>query len=208
MNYTKKDFILVTIIGFLVGWLVLLPVANSGFNITPLIILGSVLGFTIFAPIALFILKLLGKIWKIFEQFGKFAAVGTLNTLIDLGILNLFIYFTDISSGGLFSGFKVVSFLFATTNSYFWNKFWTFQNKMPVTGKEYARFFAFTTIGAAINTGVASVVVNVFGAPEGMDVKIWANVGALVAVFVSLIWNFLAYKLVVFKSSGETKKII
>jgi len=199
----KKDFTLVTIIGFLVGWLVLFPAHNIGLSLSPLFIAASVLGFTLLAPLALLVLKFLGRTWSVFEQFGKFAAVGTLNTLIDLGILNLFIFLTGISGGYPFAGFKTVSFLFATTNSYFWNKLWTFQSKTPITGTEYARFLLFTLVGTLLNVSVASLIVNGMGAPSGISENLWANIGALVAVAVSFLWNFISYRRIVFKGSVQ-----
>src|SRR3989344_3160089 len=195
----KRDYYLVTIIGFLVGWLLLMPAKNLGFEIKLILVLGSVIGFSILAPIALFVLKFLSRFWKVLEQFGKFAAVGTLNTLLDLGVLNLLIYLTDISSGASYSGFKAISFLVGTTNSYFWNKFWTFGSRLPVTLNEYGRFIFFTLIGVLINVAVATLVVNVIGAPAGVNPKLWANVGALAGVFTALLWNFLSYKKIVFK---------
>lgn len=206
MEYNKKkDFYLVTVIGFLVGWLVLLPAHNIGLSLSPFFVAASVVGFSILAPCALFILKLLGKIWGVFEQFGKFAAVGTLNTLIDLGILNLFMALTGVSWGYSFTGFKAVSFLAATTNSYFWNKLWTFQSKTPVTGAEYVRFLLFTLVGTLLNVSVASLIVNGVGVPAGISEKLWANVGALVAVAVSFMWNFISYRRVVFSKKKENQ---
>lgn len=196
----KKDYYLVTIIGFLVGWLILLPAANIGLKISPLLIVGSVVGFSIFAPFALWLLKYLSRFWRLLEQFGKFAAVGTLNSLLDIGILNLLIFLTDIAAGSYFSGFKAISFLVASTNSYLWNKFWTFQSRLPVTAVEYFRFIFFTLIGALINVSAASLIVNAIGAPSGFNLKLWANIGAVAAVFVSMLWNFLSYRYIVFKS--------
>ena len=200
----KRDFYLVSIIGFLVGWLIFLPLKNIGYEINPTLIMISVIGFTLFAPLALFVLKLLSGKWLVFVQFGNFAAVGTLNTLLDLGILNLLIFLTDIASGPYFTAFKAVSFLVGTTNSYFWNKLWTFQNRLPVTFHEYLRFALFTFVGALINVGVATFIVNVIGPPEGVSLKLWANTGAIIAVFAALFWNFLSYKKIVFKKLVTT----
>ena len=100
-----------------------------------------------------------------------------------------------------FTGFKAISFIVGTTNSYFWNKFWTFGSKLPVTVSEYVRFGAFTLVGVAINVTVASLVVNVIGVPAGIDPRIWANVGAITAVFSAMFWNFLTYKKIVFKEN-------
>jgi len=194
-----KDYRLAAVIGFLVGCLVLIPVANLGYAVTALLAAASVVGFALFAPFALFLLKQLGRVWPVFNQFGKFAAVGTLNTLLDLGVLNALIFITGFARGAPFAGFKAVSFLVASTNSYFWNKFWTFESRAPIALGEYARFLLFTLVGTFLNVGVASLIVNVLGAPEGVGEKLWANAGALIAVFTSLLWNFLAYRKIVFR---------
>ena len=197
--YTHKDFYLVTLIGTLVGALVLIPAGNLGIAVTwPFAVL-SIVGFALFAPCALFVLKFLSRRWKVFEQFGKFAAVGTLNTLLDLGVLNGLMLATGVAGGLAFSGFKAVSFIVGTTNSYFWNKLWTFQNRVPVSAREYLVFALFTLCGALINVGVASVIVNVIGSPAGVSESAWANIGALLAVAASFLWNFLSYRFIVFK---------
>jgi len=87
----KKDYYLVTLIGFLVGFLVLLPLASAGVKITIFIVLVSVMGFSLFAPLALWWLKILSRFFPVLEQIGKFAAVGVLNTVLDFGVLNLLI---------------------------------------------------------------------------------------------------------------------
>ncbi len=197
---TKKDYYLVTLIGFLVGCLILLPAKNIGFNVTLAFIFVSIVGFTLFAPLALFILKTLGKRWPVFEQFGKFAAVGTLNTLLYFAVINLLMLLTDISKGSSYSIFVVLGSLISATNSYLWNKFWTFGSRLPISFKEIIKFVSFTLIGALINTSVASLIVNEIGAPTGVDPKLWANIGALVAVFAGFLWNFLSYRKFVFKN--------
>jgi len=196
----KKDFYFALVIGFAFGWLVLLPAKNLGFTITPFFISAAVIGFSFFSPLALFVTYILNRAVSGFFQFGKFAAVGALNTLIDLGILNLLIILTDITGGLYFSMFKAFSFLSASTNSYYMNKFWTFGSRRPATVHEYLRFTFFTLIGLLINVAVASFVVSVIGPLFGAGPKVWANVGALVATAVSLIWNFFAYKKFVFKN--------
>ncbi len=202
----KRDYLLAAIIGFLVGWLLLLPAKNLEVVLSPVLVFSSVLGFSVFAPLALFILKKLSRFWPVLDQFGKFAAVGTLNTLLDLGILNLLMFLTGFYGGPPYVGFKTVSFIVGMTNSYFWNKLWTFQNKSPVTLTEYLRFGALTLVGTFINVGVASLIVNAIGAPDGFDLRVWANVGAIIAVFSAMLWNFLSYRNLVFKNSTSGTK--
>jgi putative flippase GtrA len=130
----------------------------------------------------------------IVRQFTKFFLVGTMNTLVDLGILNLLILISGISSGLEYSVFKGISFLVATTNSYFWNKRWTFKSSQ----KKFNQFLIISTIGFVINVGVASFLVNLIGPQAGLTTKVWANIGAISGSITGLLWNFVGYKYIVF----------
>ncbi len=138
---------------------------------------------------------------KSLREFVRFLIVGVLNTLIDLAVLNALMIFTGHSSGLAFALFKTVSFSVAATNSYFWNKFWTFKHDLPVSGREYMKFILFSAIGAVINVSVAAFIVNVIPRPAIMSSVLWANVGALSASLASKFFNFSSYKFVVFKHS-------
>jgi len=203
MKINFKDYYLGTIIGFLVGWLILLPAFNIGFKITPFLVLVSVASFSFLIPFLLTILNFLSRLFEeiaYLAYFSKFVVVGILNTFLDLSILNFFIYLTGIAVGFYFSFFKLFSFLIANINSYFWNKFWIFKDKKPVTIKEYSRFLFFTFVGILINVGVASLIVNFIRPPIGLELKFWANIGAIIAVFVAMIWDFLSYKKIFLKT--------
>ena len=197
----RKDLYLAAGIGFIFGVLLLLPLKNIGIAVTPKLIFLSVFGFAVFAPFALFVLYVASRFIPALYQFGKFAAVGALNTVIDLGALNFLIILTGISTGIYYSSFKAISFLAAVGNSYFWNKFWTFGSARPASAKEFSRFIFFTFIGLIINVGVATLIVDIASPVFGAPAKLMANVGAVVATVVSLLWNYFAYKRFVFKST-------
>ena len=137
---------------------------------------------------------------RILWQFAKFLLIGTLNTFVDLGVLNALIFLSGIASGAYFSLFKTISFVVANINSYFLNKHWTFENegskKMP---REFGIFLAVSIGGLLINVAVASLVVNTIGPQFGLSSEIWANVGGICASFIGMAWNFVGYKIVVFK---------
>lgn len=199
LKVTKKDFLLVTLIGFLVGILILPIAVNLGFRLSAFFIIGSIGGFTIFAPAALWFLYFLAEFKPIFAQFGRYAAVGTLNTLLDLSALNLLIFLSGQAAGIYFTLFKGLSFWVGMTNSYFWNKFWTFNSRTGASAYEYVRFGLFTFIGFLINVTTASLIVNLIGPIGGADPRLWANIAALSATGVSFLWNFLSYRYLVFR---------
>lgn len=193
-----KDFYLAAVIGLGVGLLILLPLANLDFRLTFKLVSLLIVGFTILGPVAFGVFYWLGRRRPLFEQIGKFAAIGTLNTFLDLGTVNFFIMLTGATAGWLFSSFKALSFILAATNSYLWNKFWTFQSRTPAAWREYLFFGLFTFLGLLLNVAIASFLVNVIGAPAGLSAALWANIAALIATAVSLAFNFLLYKKAVF----------
>lgn len=196
-NMRKLDSIIAAIIGFLDGIFFFFILKTVEVDIP----------YSWALPIALALLCLLGmKVasWigrkiAILLQAAKFFLVGTLNTFIDLGILNILMLVSGIAAGIFFSVFKALSFLVATTNSYFWNKFWTFGKKEAPRPKEFFKFLVVTTIGLLINVSIASLVVNIVSPQFGLGEKIWATFGAIIAAFFAFVWNFLASKFIVFR---------
>lgn len=137
-------------------------------------------------------------------QFFKFALVGVINTSVDFGVLNLLIFATGHSSGIYYSIFKGLSFTAAVINSYFWNRFWTFKDrKEKDPAAQFGKFILISVVGFGINVGVASLIVNVLGPQFGISPKIWANVGALLAIAVSWVWNFSGYKFWAFRKESD-----
>lgn len=203
----KSDIILTAIIGFLDGVLALFVLEYLGVSqfkipsikiIIPtwfLIILFPVLGV-----LGIVFAFEIGKKFFVIFQAARFFWVGTLNTFIDLSVLYFFIWITGIARGSLYPLFKSISFLTATTNSYFWNKYWTFEKRKEAPkSKEYFKFLVITAIGFGINVGVASFVVNIIGPQFGLSEKIWAGTGAIIAAFFAFLWDFSGSKFIVFK---------
>lgn len=204
----KKDGLLGLVIGVAVG-LLIQPMLSTladvivklGLSVDLKTRIIAFVFFTVLAPLALFVASFVGRWVKVVYQFAKFAAVGTLNSFIDFGVVNLLIAITGAATGATFSGFKAISFLFATTNSFFWNKFWTFDSKGGDTAKQAIQFYIIAGIGLLVNVGVASLVNN--ARVGATSINLWANFAVLCGIGASFIWNFLGYKFIVFKKKEE-----
>jgi putative flippase GtrA len=204
----RRDLSAIVIIGVAVGLLsqpILANIAGS-FNI-PLTVglrVGVFFGFLILAPLALFILSFFGRIIPVLYQFGKFVSVGVLNTFVDLGVLNLEIVALGTPGAWGYRIFKAVSFLAATTNSFLWNKFWTFDSREPANTLQTIKFYAVAAGGFLLNVGVASYVFSNVARPESFSPNLWANVGAIMGVAAAFLWDFIGYKYFVFKKTGPS----
>lgn len=136
---------------------------------------------------------------KVIQQIYKFVLVGLLNTALDILILDLLIAVTNKGRSGLYyTVFKTVSFLFALTNSYFMNKYWTFSAGKKRKVFEFGQFVLVSFLGLLINVTVSSYVVNNIVPVYGL-IYYWPSIAALCGTAASFILNFLGYKFFVFK---------
>lgn len=201
----KKDLWLGAVIGGLVGILIQPVLGNlsatlmrAGIEVGLPLRAGLFCLFLILAPVALAIAYYIAKVWSVIYQFAKFAAVGTLNSFIYLGVVNLLIAATGRPKGLAYDLFILIGFLLSTTNSFIWNKFWTFEAKDKASVAQTLSFYLIAGIGAFLNVGAAGTMVNYVAHP-GVSDNLWANLGALLGIAVSFLWNFLGYKYFVFK---------
>jgi putative flippase GtrA len=203
----KRDILLAALIGLFVA-IFLVAVKLTG-NIEKLALIPYVeyalAVFPVLSAAGIAIASFLARKMQIALQGARFLLVGALNTFFDLAILNILIAATGITAGIGFSIFKGISFVCAVGNSYVWNKYWTFGSKqrpaenITQKGKEFVQFFAVSGTGFLINVGSASFVVNVIGPQFGISQSTWPTIGALTGTFLVLTWNFIGYKLFVFK---------
>lgn len=135
-------------------------------------------------------------------KFGKFGETGGLNWLVDLGVMNLLIMITGIAGGIYFAIFKAVSFAAAATNSFFWNKYWVFSGaKKQKESQEVGKFALATLMGMALNVAVAYCIATF--APDifsGISEKSWANIATIIGSLTGMMFNFVVYKIWVFKN--------
>ncbi len=207
---TKKDFWLAILAGETSAWLSL-PILK---NLKIFDILTSrginPIGFSVFwiffiptgAVIALSFFYFLAKYKNRvgFFELGKYGIIGVLNTMLNAGIYNFFIFITDISFGFILDLFFVVAFIITIANSFIWNKFWAFaENEVKDIKSEAIKFFTISTAVAAVNAVILHTIVNVIGAPVGLDPKIWANIALSFTIITAFLGNFFSYKYIVFR---------
>lgn len=202
----KADIILALISGEGVAWIAYSLLKGAEVESIFGLAISSLLWalFVIFPVLSLFGLWigwLIGKKYLFVFQVAKFLLIGVLAVLVDLGVLNILMSLFGVAAGWGFVLFKAISFIVATFSKFWGNKFWAFEKaETEKMGKELLQFYVVTLVGMAVNVGVASFIVNSVGPQLGLNLQVWANIGAIVAAVAGAAWNFLGYKFVVFKT--------
>ncbi len=214
-TFSRRDVIIGTSSGFLIG-LLLLPVLKTAKPaLFDVIAISLIPFFTIATPLGLLAAHYISRKISLVWQLAKFGVIGALNTLVDLGILAYLIFafrsYFNISpeqeiysslffTVSFYTAYKSVSFIIANVNSYYWNKYWTFENRMEGTTKSgFPSFFTVSLIGFFLNVLVASYVFKSISPVSGLNPDQWGLIGALTGTMVGLAWNFLGYKFIVFR---------
>ncbi len=129
------------------------------------------------------------------KRFGQFAAVGIANTLIDLIFFNIFLYFKinpTVASG--------LSFLIANFNGYLMNRAWTFSDRKAERAlPQYGLYLVTNLVGLLINIAVLHYGVRYLPVPPILA----ANIGKLIAIGLTVLWNYSTSRLWVFRQPAS-----
>ena len=203
ISFGKKDIIAGLIIGAMVAILATIAMLIGIISKIPLW-WSLIVVMPVLCLAGLYAAFLIGKKIRVVYQFAKFFLVGGLNTLIDFEVLNILMRQTGIAKGEFIILFNAISFTIAITNSYLWNRFWTFKEARDVqvrkesVGKEFVQFLIVSLIGMGLNSGIVYATATYMKPLFGLGQVLWTNFAKALATGASLIWNFIGYKFIVF----------
>lgn len=201
MMMSKNDLLLSVAATYLIAIFLLPTLLNTDvFSKIPFQYAAVFLIFPVLVVIGMAFASFVGKKIGFLWQVAKFGLVGVLNTAIDFGILNFLISITGITAGRGIIAMNTLSFSIAVINSYFWNKEWVFPGRKK---SNFMLFLIVSFIGIGINSGVVYTLTTFVPPVIVSSDTLWANLAKVLATGLSLIWNFLGYKLLVFKESAR-----
>jgi putative flippase GtrA len=146
-----------------------------------------------------------GKKHKEVERFLKFAVVGAIGAIIDLGLTNLLLHFVLHPQHGDDRPVQIataIGFVTAVMSNFIFNRFWTYPDSRtrPIAA-QLTQFFMVNSVGLGIrelvvtllNTPFATLLKNVAGnrLNSDMQVRLGANMAIMVALGIVMMWNFL-----------------
>jgi putative flippase GtrA len=138
-------------------------------------------------------------------QFLRFCAVGASNALIDFGVLNLLLWLSPAGDDWKTLAYNSVAVLLASTNSFMWNKYWTFQKRGRITFQEISRFMVVAGGTMFINDAFMWLLGRVFPGMTGGNL-IGSNMLKLGAIIGAMSISFFGMRLWVFFQRGHAKQ--
>ena len=144
-------------------------------------------------------------------RFSKFLVVGTIGTIIDFGLFNLF-----HNVFGLHAVLaNTLSITASIVNNYTWSRFWVYpETKHHQARKKFGQFVVVSLIAWALNTGILwsterwllgevgllAALVSPLAAAIGLEHGVLSSNGAkVIATGIVLFWNFFANRFWTFK---------
>ncbi len=131
------------------------------------------------------------------KQFIRFSIIGVINAIVDFSVLNLLI---RVVLWPILAA-NTISFSSAVVFSYFLNKYWTFRDYKPLHMKQFPLFVVISLVGLGLSDVLMHFGTSLLLGNPYLDLSfVWSyNLAKVVSAGIVLLWNFVAYKIIVFK---------
>ena len=139
------------------------------------------------------------KLKKGSVRFSKFTVVGLLNAVVDIGTLNLFLWFASTRDPSVLALYNGVALVLANVNSYFWNTRWTFRSRAQRRDMRQRVLFTLQALfNICVSNGLFFFLVWPVLAYTEVPAYLAGNVAKLVSVAVASTLSFFLMRYLVF----------
>jgi putative flippase GtrA len=141
---------------------------------------------------------------KTIWQFVRFGLVGCLNTTIDLLVLNGLLWLWPGQGMARLLLANTIAYTCGALNSFFINRYWTFQRAGRPKAREGVRFLLMTLTAIGCNDLILWFMGNILH-PGHLSVTLWANISKVAAIGGTILVTYLGMRLWVFVQSSHQK---
>ena len=132
-------------------------------------------------------------------RFSKFTVVGLSNAVVDLGILNLFLWLASTRDPSVLALYNGVALVLANVNSYFWNTRWTFRGRAKRRDRRQRVLFTLQALfNICVSNGLFFLLVRPVLVYTEVPAYLVGNVAKLVSIAVASTLSFFLMRYLVF----------
>ncbi|MBA3610993.1 MAG: GtrA family protein [Rubrobacter sp.] len=131
-------------------------------------------------------------------RFSKFSMVGLLNAVVDIGVLNLFLWLQPTREPGLLLLYNGVALVLANANSYVWNTMWTFRGRSEHGLRQTTLFVLQAVLNIAVSSGIFWALIHPLLTDTDIPAYLVGNVAKIISVLVASTMSFFLMRYLVF----------
>ncbi len=125
-----------------------------------------------------------------FVQFVQYCIVGGLNTLVDVGMLNILLWRFPTHNVEALASYSAIAYSCGAISSFFLNKYWTFRHTHKPTRGELLRYVITIVVEVLYSSALIWLAGRVLQ-PFISNITLWGNASKLVAVVCGAVLSYL-----------------
>ncbi len=132
-------------------------------------------------------------------RFSKFTLVGLSNAIVDIGTLNLFLWFASTRDPTVLALYNGVALVLANLNSYYWNTRWTFRGRAKRRdARQRTLFFLQAMCNIFVSNALFFLLIRPVLVYTEVPAYLAGNVAKLISVAVASTLSYFILRYVVF----------
>ncbi|MDQ3236561.1 MAG: GtrA family protein [Actinomycetota bacterium] len=132
------------------------------------------------------------------KRFSKFSVVGLSNAVVDIGVLNLFLWLQPTRDPMLLVLFNGVALVLANTNSYVWNSLWTFRERADPGPRQTVLFALQALVNIAVSNGLFWALIRPLLVETDIPVYLVGNTAKIISIVVASTISYFIMRYLVF----------
>jgi putative flippase GtrA len=132
------------------------------------------------------------------KRFSKFSIVGLSNAVLDIGVLNLFLWLEPTREVSLLVFYNGVALVLANLNSYVWNTLWTFRGRAEHDLRQIILFALQVLVNIGVSNGLFWALIHPVIVYTEVPTYLAGNVAKIISVTVASTISFFIMRYVVF----------
>lgn len=136
-------------------------------------------------------------------QYIQYSLIGLSCAGLDLGVLNLLLYFFPTQQSLMLGVYNTVAYSLAVLNSYIWNSKLTFRHSSKQSSRQVTAFI----LQAAVSLGISDALFVggtwILGAFHTMPDWLIHNIAKILSMFISSLSSFFFNKFFVFRKKKD-----
>jgi putative flippase GtrA len=132
------------------------------------------------------------------KRFSKFSIVGLSNSIVDIGVLNLFLWLEPTREVYLLVLYNGIALVLANVNSYVWNTLWTFRGRAEHDLRQVVLFSLQVLVNIGVSSGLFWALIHPVIVYTEVPTYLAGNIAKILSVTVASTISFFIMRYVVF----------